>query len=346
MTAVKFAVIGTGRMGLFHAKNLRTRVKNAELIAVADMNAEAAKEAGRRNGVEWFSDYRKALDLPGLDAVCVISSTDTHAQISMEAAEKGLHVFCEKPMATNLKEADLLISTVRRKKVKLQVGFMRRFDLPYAHAKRRVDEGAIGKPTVFKSTSRDPFPPPAWACDPKHGGGLQLEMHTHDYDLARWMMNNEVERIYAEGNCLAFPDIKKEVPEFVDNTLLILRFKEGQLGFIEGSLNAKYGYDVRAEISGTEGSILIGSPKLTDVTICTSRGLTHELTYTGTSETPHFAQRFGDAYAAEMEHFVKTILEDKEASPGVSDGRAALQIGLAAFESTSSGRPVNVRDIQ
>jgi scyllo-inositol 2-dehydrogenase (NAD+) len=148
-------------MGLIHAKNLRTRVQNAELIAVGDMNAEVAKEAGRQTGVEWFSDYRKILDMPSLDAVCVVTSTDTHAQISIEAAEKRLHVFCEKPMAVNLQEADRLIATVARNKIKLQVGFMRRFDLPYVYAKRRLDEGAIGKPTVFRSISRDPFPPPA-----------------------------------------------------------------------------------------------------------------------------------------------------------------------------------------
>jgi predicted dehydrogenase len=333
-------------MGLIHAKNLRTRIQKAELIAVGDMNAEVAKEAGRQTGVEWFPDYRKILDLPGLDAVCVVTSTDTHAQISIEAAEKGLRVFCEKPMAINLEEADRLIATVEGKKIKLQVGFMRRFDLPYVYAKRRLDEGAIGKPTVFRSISRDPFPPPAWACDPKHGGGLQLEMHIHDYDLARWMMNDEVVRIYADAECLAFPDLKKQVPEFVDNTLFILRFARGQLGYIEGSLNAKYGYDIRAEISGTEGSILIGSPRMTDVTVCTSEGLNYEVTYTGSSEIPHFAQRFGHAYVAETEHFVKTILEDSPASPNVSDGRAALQMGLAAFQSTRTGRPVQVHDIR
>lgn len=345
MTVVKLAVIGAGRMGLIHAKNLRTRVQNAELVAVADMRADVAKEASRQTGVEWFSDYRRVLDLPGLDAVCVVTSTDTHAQISIEAAEKGLHVFCEKPMATTLQEADRLTAIVERGKIKLQVGFMRRFDPLYAYAKRRVDEGAIGKPTVFRSISRDPFPPPAWACDPKHGGGLQLEMHTHDYDLARWMMNDEVTRIYAEGECLAFPEIKKEVPEFVDNTIFVLRFRKGQLGYIEGSLNAKYGYDIRGEVSGTEGSILIGSPKMTEVSICTSQGLNCEVTYAGTSEIPHFAQRFGDAYVAEMEHFVGTILEDLPASPNVSDGRAALQMGLAALESTRTGRPVQVSDI-
>lgn len=346
MTPVKFAVVGTGRMGLFHAKNLKTCIPDAELVAVADMSAEVAKEAGRQTGVQWFSDYGKALDLPGLNAVCVVTSTDTHAQISIEAAEKGLHVFCEKPMAITLEEADRLITTVERNKVKLQVGFMRRFDAPYVYAKRRLDEGAVGKPTVFRSISRDPFPPPVWACEPKHGGGLQLEMHTHDYDLARWMMNDEVVRMYVEGECLAFPEIKKQVPEFVDNTVYVLRFKKGQLGYIEGSLNAKYGYDIRAEISGTEGSILIGSPRMTDVTVCTSRGLSSEVTYTGTSEMPHFAQRFRDAYLTEMEHFVRTIVEDLSPSPDVTDGRAALQMGLAAFESTRTGRPVQVADVR
>lgn len=132
---------------------------------------------------------------------------------------------------------------------------MRRFDPAYASAKRRIEEGIIGKPTIFTSNSRDPFPPPAWACDPRKGGGLPIDMHSHDYDLARWLVNSEVRRIYAEGETLVYNKTKEEVPEFVDNIVITLKFQSGAMGAITGSQHARYGYDVRTEVLGSEGGV-------------------------------------------------------------------------------------------
>jgi predicted dehydrogenase len=340
--ALKFGVVGTGRMGLWHAKNLKMRVPDAKLVAVSDIDKVSAKRASQETGVPWFDDYQSLLAVNGLDAVCVVTSTGTHASIATEAAERGLNVFVEKPMATTIKDADRLASVVRKAAVKLQVGFMRRFDPAYAHAKERVEDGEIGKPILFKSTSRDPFPPPPWACDPKCGGGLQLEMHTHDYDLARWFMKSEVETVFAKAECLIFPQIKRKVPEFVDTTMITLGFANRSIGMVEGSLNAKYGYDVRAEISGTEGMITVGTTQREPVAVVTSKGINAETSFQGDKQTPHFAQRFDAAYLAEMVHFVNTVLNDLKAEPSVKDGRAALDIGLAAFKSTNSGKPVSV----
>ena len=345
MTKVlKFAVIGMGRMGLWHAKNIKLRVPNASLVAVSDVDKTAARRGSKEVGAPMFTDYRKMLKDVDLDAVCVVTSTDTHAPIATEAAETGLNVFVEKPMAIAIKEANRLESAVRSSSVKLQVGFMRRFDPAYAHAKKRIETGEIGKPIVFKSTSRDPFPPPVWACDPKHGGGLQIEMHAHDYDLGRWFMGSEIASVYTKAECLVFPDLKKQVSAFVDNTLITLSFRNHSMGLIEGSLNARYGYDVRTEIYGTDGMILVGSVQRAPVSVYTRRGANAETAYLGDRETPHFAQRFGEAYHAEMVHFVDTILRDLKASPSLSEGRAALNAGLAAFESTETGKLAKVRE--
>jgi predicted dehydrogenase len=219
---------------------------------------------------------------------------------------------------------------------------MRRFDAAYSHAKKRIKQGDIGKAILFKSISRDPFPPPAWACDPKHGGGLQLEMHTHDYDLGRWYMESEVDAVFATAECLVFPRLKRKVREFVDHTLITLRFANRSIGMIEGSLNAKYGYDIRMEILGTEGMVMVGSIQRVPVVVYTMQGGNAETSFLGDREMPHFAQRFDAAYLAEMTHFVRTIQEDLRAEPSVDDGRAALDIGLAAFKSTDSNRPVRV----
>ena len=339
---VTFGAIGMGRMGLWHAKDLKSRVPGAELIAVSDIDKPSAMRGGKELAVPWYQDYTKLLKLKDLDAVCVVTSTDTHAAISTEAAELGLHVFVEKPMATRRRDADQLKRAVRKSGVKLQVGFMRRFDPAYAHAKKRVEKGDIGRPLVFKSISRDPFPPPPWACDPKRGGGLQIEMHAHDYDLGRWFMKSEVNTVYTQGECLVFPDIKKKIPEFVDNTVITLSFNNRSIGVIEGSLNAKYGYDVRAEIYGSEGMVSIGAIQRVPVVVCTTRGANAETSYLGEDQIPHFAQRFGAAYLAEKIHFVKTIREDLKATPSLEDGRAALEIGVAAFGSTNTKKPVRV----
>ena len=147
---LKFAVIGMGRMGLWHAKNIKFRVPNARLVAVSDIDESAARRGGKDTGVPFFGDYRKMLRDVDLDAVCVVTSTDTHAPIATEAAETGLNVFVEKPMAITVKQADRLEMAVKMSSVKLQVGFMRRFDPAYAHAKQRVEAGEIGRPIVFK----------------------------------------------------------------------------------------------------------------------------------------------------------------------------------------------------
>jgi len=341
--SLKFAVIGTGRMGLWHAKNLKLRVPNAELVAVSDIDKATGIKGSKATGAPFFEDYRKMLRDVNLDAVCVVTSTDTHAPIATEAAEAGCNVFVEKPMAITVKQADRLERAVRKSDVKLQVGFMRRFDPAYAHAKKRVANGEIGKPIVFKSTSRDPFPPPVWACDPKHGGGLQIEMHAHDYDLGRWLMDSEIASAYTSAECLVFPELKRRVSDFVDNTLITLGFKNRSMGLVEGSLNARYGYDVRTEIYGTDGMIQVGSIQRAPVAVYTRRGANAETAYLGNKDVPHFAQRFGEAYLAEMVHFVETILRDLRATPSLSDGRAALNVGLAAFESTESGRLARVR---
>jgi scyllo-inositol 2-dehydrogenase (NAD+) len=339
---LNFGVVGVGRMGLWHARNLKLRVPGAKLVAVSDVDKAVAKRGSEATGVPWYQDYRKLLALKELDAVCVVTSTDTHAKVAADAVERGLHVFVEKPMATTTKDADRLERAVRKARVKLQVGFMRRFDPAYLHARKRIIQGDIGRPILFKSISRDPFPPPAWACDPKHGGGLQLEMHTHDYDLGRWCMQSEVDAVFATAECLVFPELKRQVREFVDHALITLRFANRSIGMIEGSLNAKYGYDVRMEVLGTEGMVMVGSVQRVPVVVYTAHGGNAETSFLGDRVMPHFAQRFDAAYLSEMIHFVKTIKNDLLPEPSVDDGRTALDIGLAALKSTDCGKLVHV----
>jgi predicted dehydrogenase len=168
-------------------------------------------------------------------------------------------------------------------------------------------------------------------------------MHAHDYDLGRWLMESEIVSVYTKAECLVFPELKKQVSEFVDNTLITLSFRNHSIGMVEGSLNAKYGYDVRTEVYGTDGTVLVGSVQRTPVSVYTRKGANAETAFLGDKETPHFAQRFGEAYLTEMVHFVNTILQDRKATPSLTEGRAALDVGLAAFESTKTGQLAKVR---
>lgn len=218
---------------------------------------------------------------------------------------------------------------------------MRRFDPAYVNAKKKIEDGVIGKPTIFTSNSRDPFPPPAWACDPKKGGGLAIDMHSHDYDLARWLMGSEVRRVYAEGETLIFNKIKEEIPEFVDNIVITLRFQNGAVGAITGSQHAKYGYDVRTEVHGSEGAVQVGELKRLPVTVCTASSISNEATYKGNQE-PHFVQRFHQAYVDMVRYFVGCVGKDAQPSPSGLDGKLALQLALAVMESLKAEKPIEL----
>jgi len=341
---VNVGVIGVGRMGLYHALNVSRGVAEARLIAVADVRLDLAKRVAQLTGAEaYYQDYQRLLEREDIDAVCIATPSVTHAKICIEAAEAGKDIFCEKPISVSLEEANKVIHAVKNAGVKFQVGFMRRFDPAYDYAKKKVDEGVIGKPLLFKSTSRDTSPPPDHACDPKTGGGLQLEMHIHDYDLGRWFMGSEVKRVYAEGDALVFGSKRKKIHEFVDNIVISLRFANRTLGLIEGSLNAKYGLDVRTEILGSEGAVMIGALGYTPVTVCTpSHGISEEVTFKGDPKVPHFVQRFHDAFVRELGHFVNCILNDLEPVVTAKDGVAALEVGLAAIRSTEEHKPVEL----
>ena len=175
-----------------------------------------------------------------------------------------------------------------------QMGFQRRFDTAYLAAQKKIAEGVIGTPVVLKSTSRDPFPPPLEFCDPKVSGGLIADMGIHDFDVARMFMG-EVRSVYAVGGTLAYPEMKTVGD--IDNAVISLVFENGTLGSVELSRNAVFGYDIRAEVWGTKGSLQIGYFRETPILLMTREGISHDV-------VPHFMERFGNAYLAQIQDFV------------------------------------------
>lgn len=338
MAKIGIGVIGLGRMGQVYATFSASQLADANLVAVADMRPDVvASFADQVGGAKTYTDYQDLLADPNVQAVIVTTPTSTHRDVVIAAAAAGKAIFCEKPTALTLTATDEMIAAVEKAHVMFQVGFMRRFDTGYAAAKRQLEAGTIGDPVVIRSIGRDPFRTSLEYANPAVSGGLILDMGIHDFDLLRWLMGDEVQRVYTEVASLVYPEL--ETVGDVDNAMMNLRFEKGGLGNVEVSRTANYGYDIQTNVIGTKGALQIGYLQETPVLILTPEGARHDV-------VPHFPQRFGTAYTAQIAHFVECLRDDKEPSVTHVDARAALQIGLAATVSQHEGRVVYVNEIK
>jgi len=334
---VKMGVIGLGRMGQLYTNLLSSQINGAKLYAVAEINEQArSRVAGEFDITRAFADFQELLALPELDAVIITTPTSTHHDLVVAAAEAGKAILCEKPLALTLAVTRSVQEAVARAQVPLQVGFMRRFDAAYQKAKTLIDSGQIGFPVTFKSLSRDPFCPRPEYADPAKSGGLILDMAIHDFDLARWLMSSEVERVTAEGTTLVCK-VLESVGD-IDNALINMRFVSGALGNIEVSRNAFYGYDIRTEILGSEGAVTVGVHQYTPVLLLTRAGAQHDI-------TPYLMERFGDAYRTQLQHFVDCLTNGQPPLVSGTDALAAYEIGVAATRSFQTGRPIALSDV-
>ena len=332
--SIGIGLIGVGRMGRVFARILAFTVAEVNLLAVADVDSQASLEVATKYGAKYhYTDYRELLLREDIDAVVIVTPTATHARVIQDAAAAGKHIFSEKPLAQTLEMCDQAIAAVEKAGVKLQLGFMRRFDPAYAVAKQKIEAGEIGTPVMFRSSSRDPKRTTLEFARRENSGGLIMDMGVHDFDLARWLMGSEVVRVQSEGGCLVYPELN-DVGD-IDNAMINLKFANGAIGNIDVSRNAVYGYDVRTEVLGSEGGLLVGKLQQTAVLAMTRQGVTHDT-------APYFMERFGEAYAAEIRGFVTCILEDHP--PGVTglDARRATEIGIAATRSLDEGQPVDL----
>lgn len=330
---INIGLIGAGRIARVHAENLAYRMPDANLIAVADIIPDAAKKCAEDFNVPTVcDDHRTILDDKRIEAVVICSSTDTHAQMITEAAQAGKHIFCEKPIALELPKIDAALLAVDRAKVKLQVGFNRRFDPSFKRARELVSTGAIGTPHILRITSRDPAPPPLAYV--KVSGGIFLDMAIHDFDMARFIMGSEITEVYAAANVLVDPEIGKAGD--VDTAVTTLRFANGALGVIDNSRKAVYGYDQRLEVFGSNGVAIVGNK--TPDTVIQSDGVGVH------SAKPlyFFLERYADAYLDEMREFILCVKENKTPPVGGADGRIAVVIGYAAQRSLNEKRPVTI----
>lgn len=336
MKPIKVGIIGAGRIGRLHAANLVQRVPEAEVVAIADVVVEAAKSCARELGIpQAYGDPSSIFEDPKVEAVLICSSTDTHAEFIERAAAAKKHIFCEKPIALDLAAIDQALSAVARAGVVLQIGFNRRFDPSFAEAKRLVAEGKIGRPHLLKITSRDPAPPPLEYI--KVSGGIFLDMTIHDFDMARFLMGEEVTEVYATGAVLVDPKIG-ELGD-IDTAVATLRFESGAIGVIDNSRRAVYGYDQRAEVFGEQGMVRVENPKPHQALLSTTAG----------DQAPpllhFFMERYTESYVRELSAFIAAIREGKEPLVTGWDGKVPVVMGYAAKRSLAEGRPVRLSEI-
>ena len=334
MNKINVGVIGAGRIGQIHARNIKFRIPGAKLYAVADVNFEAARRMAAELEVPVeTSDHRQLMEDESIQAIVICSSTDTHAGMIIEAALAGKHVFCEKPIALDMDRIDQALAAVAKGGGKLQVGFNRRFDPSFRKVRELVAAGRIGVPQLLRISSRDPEPPPLDYV--RCSGGLFLDMMIHDFDMARFLIGDEVTELMATGNCQVDPEIGKCGD--VDTAVVLLKFKNGALGTIDNSRRAVYGYDQRVEVFGSEGCAVAGNKIPTEVTL-------HN-TESTLSDKPlyFFLERYEEAYLAEMREFINCIWENRFPTVGGLDGKVSVAMGYAALESLKSGNFVQVK---
>ncbi|MDE0484530.1 MAG: inositol 2-dehydrogenase [Candidatus Poribacteria bacterium] len=329
-------VIGTGRIGKLHIEHLSQIIPDAELIAICSLDTETAEIfAEQFNIPKVTSDYRTLLDDSQIDAVIVASSTDTHVEICQAAAEAGKHIFCEKPIALDLEQINETLRIVEKAGVKFQVGFNRRFDANFRRVREAVASGEIGEPHILRITSRDPAPPPIEYV--KVSGGIFLDMTIHDFDMARYLIGDEVVEVYAVGCVRVDPKIG-EVGD-IDTTIITLRFQNGVLATIDNSREAVYGYDQRVEVFGSKGMVAAGNPLTDTVTFSGSEG-------SRTASPPDFfVERYKAAYLSELQAFIQCIQEGTQPPVTGADGRAPIVMGYAALKSLRENRPVLLSEI-
>lgn len=336
---LNIGIIGAGRIGKVHLESISYHVKNATVTAMADpfMNEETEKLIRSYGVSKVTKDYKDILNDKDIDAVLVCSSTDTHAAISIEAINAGKHVFCEKPVDHSIEKIQAVADALKEHPdIKFQVGFNRRFDHNFAAIRKAYDDGKIGEAHILKITSRDPEPPnPAYI---KVSGGIFLDMTIHDFDMACFLTDSDVEELYVNSAVLVDPAIGEQGD--VDTAIITMKMANGALVVIDNSRKAAYGYDQRAELFGSKGMVATSNDTVSSAVISNADGVT------GEKPLFFFLERYMGSFSEEMRQFTEAVINDTEVPVGIHAGLQSVKIGLAARKSVEEHRPVKISEIQ
>lgn len=325
---IKVCLIGAGRAGIIHGTNFKNAVPHSELVAIVEPNDEIALNACKKLEISnYFSDVESAVRSCDFDAAIIVTPTIYHNYLATKIANAGKHILCEKPMAINEQECEQMITAARSNGVKLQIGFMRRFDTSFLMAKSAVDRGDIGEVVLIKSLTRGPSKPQEWMYDIRKSNGPLAEVNSHDIDTVRWFSGSEIKSVYAVAGNYRSKSIAQDYPDFYDNVIANGLLANGAQFSIEGAQYVKYGYDARVEILGTDGVIFLGRKENDSFLICNKEKNIVQ------SFTNSWTDLYKDAYLAEDIHFINCILEDKAPDVSGLDGKMAVKVVNACNKS-------------
>ena len=324
------ALFGAGRIGKIHAGNV-ARQPDVTLRYVVDVDAAAAKSLAQQHGAQ-VASVETALADKAVGAVVIGSSTDTHSDLITRSAAAGKAIFCEKPVDLSVERAQACADAVKRAGVACMIGFQRRFDPTFAALKERLAKGEIGEPEMLVVTSRDPGAPPVDSL--KRSGGIFRDMLIHDFDVFRWILEDDAATVYATGSVLTDPAVASVGD--VDSTAVAIRTKKGRLAIINTSRRAAYGYDQRFEVLGSKGMLQAGNHKPTEAVSFTTAGVSAD------KPEHFFLERYRAAYALEMAHFFDALAKGTAMRTTIEDGVKALVLADAATTSWREQRIIEL----
>lgn len=334
MKKLRCGVIGLGRVGKMHVENMYL-LPQLDIISAADYFIEEMSDwLYSVNITSGYKNYQELLQRDDIEAVFIFTSTDMHEEIVTAAAQAGKHIFCEKPLSMNEDEqaSMAVLRKVKEKGVTLQVAFNRRFDPQFHEVFELVRSGKIGRPQMIKITSRDPDLLPHDLI--KRIGGLIFDFTMHDFDMARFMMQDEVSEVYVKGNTLIDPSLKNI--DDVDTLAVMLTFRNGGYALIDNSRRAVYGYDQRVEVFGSEGMAYADNVSESTVKVFNSQHCIMK------NPLPDFTVRYREAYRTEILHFIDSVLHHTPVVCTGEDALLAQRIAIAAQQSLKSGLPVKI----
>ncbi|EAO6381773.1 D-chiro-inositol-2-dehydrogenase IolG2 [Salmonella enterica subsp. enterica serovar Infantis] len=334
MKKLRCGVIGLGRVGKMHVENMYL-LPQLDIICAADYFIEEMSDwLYSVNITSGYKNYQELLQRDDIEAVFIFTSTDMHEEIVTAAAQAGKHIFCEKPLSMNEDEqaSMAVLRKVKEKRVTLQVAFNRRFDPQFHEVFELVRSGKIGRPQMIKITSRDPDLLPHDLI--KRIGGLIFDFTMHDFDMARFMMQDEVSEVYVKGNTLIDPSLKNI--DDVDTLAVMLTFRNGGYALIDNSRRAVYGYDQRVEVFGSEGMAYADNVSESTVKVFNSQHCIMK------NPLPDFTVRYREAYRTEILHFIDSVLHHTPVVCTGEDALLAQRIAIAAQQSLKSGLPVKI----
>lgn len=334
MKKLRCGVIGLGRVGKMHVENMYL-LPQLDIICAADYFIEEMSDwLYSVNITSGYKNYQELLQRDDIEAVFIFTSTDMHEEIVTAAAQAGKHIFCEKPLSMNEDEqaSMAVLRKVKEKGVTLQVAFNRRFDPQFHEVFELVRSGKIGRPQMIKITSRDPDLLPHDLI--KRIGGLIFDFTMHDFDMAPFLMQDEVSEVYVKGNTLIDPSLKNI--DDVDTLAVMLTFRNGGYALIDNSRRAVYGYDQRVEVFGSEGMAYADNVSESTVKVFNSQHCIMK------NPLPDFTVRYREAYRTEILHFIDSVLHHTPVVCTGEDALLAQRIAIAAQQSLKSGLPVKI----